>query len=86
MKSFMNTLTALNIIIQSFFNLAMPIGLTILVSWFLHRRVELAAWISVLLILLGVCFGLYSMIHFVLTAMKNLERLEKEQKERSRRK
>ncbi len=84
MNSFMNAMQALNIVIQSFFNLLTPIGLSILASWLLVEKAGMGGWIYAVLIILGVAVGFYSMIRFLLAALAGLERLEKEQEERSK--
>ncbi len=86
MNSFMNVLSALNIIMQSFWNLLTPIGLSLLAAWLLVEKAGVGGWIYAVLAPLGVLIGFYSMIRFILHAMANLERLEKEQKSRKRKK
>lgn len=86
MRSYMNMMQALNIIIQSFFNLLTPIGFSILGAWLLTEKAGLPGWIYAVLVFLGVGVGFYSMIRFLLTALAALERLEKEQAERDRKK
>ena len=66
----------LNIIFQSFFNLAFPIGLGILFSWLLVEKAAAPGWIYAPLVLIGVIIGFSSMIRFTLSAMRALERLE----------
>ncbi len=82
----MNMMQALNIVIQSFFNLLTPIGLSILLSWLLTEKAGAPGWIYAVLVFLGVGIGFYSMIRFLLTALAALERLEQEQTERDKRK
>ena len=84
MNPFMNAMQALNIIIQSFFNLLTPIGLSILGSWLLVEKAGMDGWVYAVLIILGVAVGFYSMIRFLLSALAGLERLEKEREERAR--
>ncbi len=86
MNAFMNAMYALNIIIQSFFNLLTPIGLSILVSWLLVEKAGMDGWIYAVLIILGVAVGFYSMIRFLLSALAGLERLEKEQEQKKKKK
>jgi F0F1-type ATP synthase assembly protein I len=66
----------LNIIFQSFFNLAFPIGLGILISWLLVENAGAPGWIYAPLVIIGVIIGFSSMIKFILSAMRALERLE----------
>lgn len=80
MNRLMNIMYVLNIVVQSFFNLLLPIGIMVLFSWLLTEKMNVGQWIYVVLILLGVIVGFISMIRFILTAMAGLERLEKEQK------
>lgn len=86
MNSYMNAMQALNIIIQSFFNLLTPIGLSLLVSWLLVEKAGMAAWIYAVLIILGVIVGFYSMIRFLLSSLAALERLEKQQEQKKKKK
>ena len=62
----------LNIIFQSFFNLAFPIGLGILFSWLLVEKAAAPGWIYAPLVIIGFS----SMIRFILSAMRALEQLE----------
>jgi hypothetical protein len=82
----MNMVQALNITIQSFFNLLTPIGISILISWLLTEKAGFPGWIYALLVFFGVGVGFYSMIRFLLSALAALERLEKEQQQRDREK
>lgn len=86
MNSYMNALQALNIIIQSFFNLLTPMGFSLLVSWLLVEKAGFPVWLYAVLIILGVAVGFYSMIRFLISALAALERLEKEQEDRKRKK
>lgn len=73
----------LNIIFQAFYTLALPIGIGALTAFLLTEYASAPRWIWALLLIIGVFIGLFSMIKFILTATKNLERLEKDQAERS---
>ncbi len=84
MNPFMNALSTLNIMMQSFWNLLTPIAISVLFSWLLAEKAGVGGWIYAVLIPLGTIVGFYSMIRFILRAMANLERLEKEQKSRKR--
>ncbi|MBQ2987686.1 MAG: AtpZ/AtpI family protein [Clostridia bacterium] len=83
MKSFMNTMYALNIVWQSFWNLLFPVGLGILIGWLLTEKCGMGDYVFVIFILLGVLVGLVSMIRFLLSALAGLERLEKEQQSKN---
>ena len=80
MKNFMNAMYALNIVIQSFWTLLMPIGIAIFLGWVLTEKCGVGNYIFVILILLGVALGIISMVKFLLSALAGLERLENEQK------
>ena len=75
---FVSALYLLNIIFQSFFNLALPIGLSILGSWLLVEKAGAPSWIYAILVIFGVAIGFISMIKFILSATRALDRLEKQ--------
>ena len=81
-KRFVNALYIFNIIFQSFLNLLTPIGLGLLISYLLTAYANAPSWIYAPITLFGVFVGLFSMVKFILSAMKALERLESEQKAR----
>ena len=68
----------INIIFQSIFTLLWHIGLGLLVGWLFVRFAGTETWIYVPLILAGVFTGLFSMVRFILAAMKALERIEED--------
>lgn len=70
----------LNIVFQSFFNLAFPIALSILGSWLLVEKVSAPGWVYAPLVLFGVAVGFVSMIRFILSATRALDRLEEQKK------
>ena len=76
----MNTMYALNIVWQSFWNLLFPVGLGVLIGWLLTEKCGMGDYVFVILILLGVLVGIVSMVRFLLSALAGLERLEKEQR------
>lgn len=80
MKNFMNTMYALNIAMQSFWTLLMPIGIAVFLGWILTEKCGVGNYVFVILILLGVFIGFVSMVKFLLSALAGLERLENEQK------
>ena len=80
MKNFMNAMYTLNIVIQSFWSLLIPIGLAVLLGWLLTEKLGFGSYIFVILILLGVAVGIVSMVKFLFSALAGLERLENEQK------
>lgn len=72
----------MNILFQAIFTLASPIGVGVLVSYLLTEYASAPGWIWAVLLIVGVFLGLYSMVKFILTAMNNLDKLEKEQEKR----
>ncbi len=77
-RKFISAMYLLNIIFQSFFNLAFPIGLAILGSWLLVEKAGAPGWIYAPLVIIGVAIGFVSMVKFILTATRALDRLERE--------
>ena len=77
---FVSAMYLLNIIFQSFFDLALPIGLSILASWLLVEKAGAGGWIYAPLVIVGVAIGFTSMIRFILGATKALDRLEEQRK------
>ena len=71
----------INIVFQSIFTLLFQIGAAVLIGWLLTEKAGAPDWVYVPLILLGVGIGLYSMIKFILTAMRGLEATEKQTQE-----
>ena len=67
--------------VQAIVSLASPIGIGILSAWLLDKYTEVGAWIYVVLIVLGVLLGLYSMVSFILKTSRAIEALEKQHKE-----
>ena len=84
MKNFMNSMYALNIVIQSFWSLLMPIGFAVLLGWLLTEKLRMENYVFVILILIGVAVGIFSMVKFLLSALAGLERLENEQKNKNK--
>ena len=85
-SKFVHTFYYFNIAVQSVFSLLTPIALMTLLSWFLSDRAITGKWIYAPLILLGVGVGLYSMLHFILTASAQVHALEKAEEEKQREK
>ena len=80
-KKFVSSLYVLNIVFQAFYTLALPIGIGALASFLLTKYASLPGWIWAVFITLGVFTGLFSMVKFIITAMNNLDRLEKQHAE-----
>ncbi len=83
-KRFLHTFYYFHIAVQSIFSLLSPIALMTLLAFFLSSRGFVEKWIYVPLILLGVATGLYAMLHFVLTASRQVRALEEAQEEKQR--
>ena len=79
MKKAFNFVYVLNIAVQSFFSLGVPICISILASWLLVSKCRAPEWIYAPLVIFGVAVGFYSMVKFVISGMNAVERLEKEQ-------
>lgn len=74
----------LNIVFQSIFTLLWHIGLGLLVGWIFVRFVGTKEWIYAPLILAGVFTGLFSMVRFILAAMRALERIEDDKRKKKK--
>ncbi len=77
-RKFINAFQLLSILFQSIYTLALPIGIGALASFLLTKYVGWPTWIWALFLTVGTFTGLYSMIKYILSAIKNLERLEKQ--------
>ena len=73
-----NALHLMNIVFQSFYSLALPIGIGALASHLLTKHASVGGWIWAVLLTVGVFIGLYSMVKYLLSATANLQRLEKQ--------
>ena len=78
MKEAYGAFYVINIVAQAIFTLLWNIGLTLLIGWLSVSKLGAPEWIYVPLILIGVFTGLFSMVRFILAAMKSLDRLEEE--------
>ena len=77
-KKILNALELLNMLFQALYTLALPIGIGALASFLLTKYANAPSFVWAILLTLGVFIGLYSMIKFILTAIKNMEKLEKQ--------
>jgi len=75
-KKIITPIYVINIIFQSLFSLISPIAVCFLAAWLLDRYTPVGSWIYVILIMLGVFSGLYSMVVFILRACRALESIE----------
>ncbi len=73
----------INIVLTSIFTLLFDIGLFVLIAWLLTAKAGLPEWVYIPAVLVGVAIGVASMLKFILTSMRALERLdgERENKE-----
>jgi F0F1-type ATP synthase assembly protein I len=80
-KKFVPALYVINMAFQSIFSLVSPIGIMLLIAWVIDAKTDVGPWIYVVLILVGVFSGLYSMISFILKASRAIGALEKQKTE-----
>ncbi len=79
---FVSAVYIINVVVQSFFSLACPMGLGLLAAWLLVEKAGAPAFLYAVLTVLGTLVGLYSMVKFILDTMTAVERLEKQHKEK----
>ena len=72
----------INLVVHSIFTLLFQIALGFGAGWLAVERWGAPSWIYVPLILLGTFSGFYSMITFILSAGRAIERLERERRAR----
>ena len=77
-KKIVGALYVLNILFQSLYTLALPIGVGALISFLLTKYASAPQWIWVVFILLGVFVGIYTMIKFVISASESYKRIERD--------
>lgn len=75
-----STFYVINIAFQSIFTLLWQIGAAMLVGWLFVSYLSAPPWIYVPLIVVGVISGLVSMVRFIISSMKALERIEEQRK------
>ena len=85
-KKFFNAIYALNIFFQGFLSLATPIALALLLAWLFTSKLAAPEWIFAPFVIIGVAIGFLSMIRFIIAAGNALERLEREQNEKNKKK
>jgi hypothetical protein len=73
-----STFYVINIVFQSIFTLLWQIFTALVVGWIFVNKLNAPEWLYVPLILVGVITGMISMVRFILTAMKSLERIEEQ--------
>lgn len=84
MKDTYNAFYVINIVFQAIFTLLWQIGLALLIGYLAVDLLSAPKWIYAPLIAVGAITGFYSMIKFILSAMRSIERIEKERKERQK--
>ena len=84
MKGAYSALFVANVVFQSIFTLLINIGLGLLLSWILVDKCGLPAILYAVIIFVAVISGLFSMIRFIISAMRALDNLEKTRKEKWR--
>ena len=67
-----------NIVAQAIFTLITPAALFFAIAFLSVRYLSAPEWIYAIALVIGLLMGFYSMIKFVLSAMRNLERLEEQ--------
>ena len=75
-KKLFSALYVMNIVLQAFFDLVLPMALLWGLSYLLTTYASAPGWIYAPLIIIGALAGLVSMVKFILSAMAALERLE----------
>lgn len=70
----------LNLVIQSFLSLLLDIFVALGLGWLLVERLGAPNWTYVVVILVGVIIGVSSMIKFILTAINNMEKIERDKR------
>ena len=85
-KKIVSSLYVMNILFQSLYTLALPIGFGALIAFLLTKYTSAQNWVWVVFILLGVFIGLYSMIRFIISASESFKRLEAEGKAKEKEK
>lgn len=64
--------------VQALVSLLSPIALMFAIAWLLATKAGIGTWIYVVMIMLGVFSGLYSMVVFIIRANRALEAIEKQ--------
>ena len=83
-KNLFGGLYVLNIVFQCILTLLSPPALMFFLSWLLTSKLSAPTWLYAPMIVVGVIVGLISMVRFAIAASEGLERLEKQQKGRTK--
>ena len=70
----------LNTLLQALITLLFPIGATLLFSYLAVTHLSFSPITYAIAVPLGAIFGIYSMIRFILSAMRAIEAIERGQK------
>ena len=82
MKAY-GTVYVINVVFQAIFSLIFQIGLCVLLAYLAVSKLSFPEWVYIPFVLFGTATGLITMIRFILTSMASLERLEKQNEQRS---
>ena len=81
-RHFISAVYVLNIVIQAILTLLLNVGIMLFIAWCAVAKLGAPDWLYVPLILIGVFWGLYMMIRFIIVSCEGLERLEKQSKKK----
>lgn len=84
MKSSYSTFYVVNIVAQAIFTLIWYIFTALVVGWLFTAKFGAPKWLYVPLIIVGVFTGLISMVRFILAAMRSLERIEEQGRQKKK--
>lgn len=84
MKGSYSTFYVVNIVAQAIFTLIWYIFTALVVGWLFTAKLGAPRWLYVPLIIAGVFTGLISMVRFILAAMRSLERLEEQDRQKKK--
>ena len=82
MKESYSAIYVINIVFQAIFTLFWNIGLALAIGWASVTWLGAPDWIFVPLVIVGVVLGFISMVRFILGAMRALERIEDERRQK----
>lgn len=83
-KGSYSTFYVVNIVAQAIFTLIWYIFTALVVGWLFTAKLGAPRWLYVPLIIAGVFTGLISMVRFILAAMRSLERLEEQDRQKKK--
>ena len=80
-NNWVSPLYVMNIVVQAFFDLVVPIGLGYGIGYLLETRAGAGGWVYALFMILGVFIGLFTMCKSIIRSMQALERLERQRQD-----